>query len=888
MTQGTWGHRLRGRLPLLGLAALTGLIVGQQRAGQGGTWETLLASHEVRAVQTLHWIDEAPEGQWSRGLAQVKTAPIDDKDPGDNHDIILFEGMRDGSGQPYKVRRVGNLMRTPDADDHILDWRITSEGAVALVATRVAGLTTSVSMLDLAKDARLEVEEDGSRRSAGDRFKLAVINLQDRGQSQGVGQQLYVLQEPAQKLTGRLEGEQIVLHATVDGEQRWATLDQETGEVMGVHDPALALHPQSEAITVESWVQFAVNRSRRVSWIGPNKIALLEKYVFDRVDRARQTWYAVVGVDRDKLTAELTPEDEQPQDGAQAGTKVEALPEQSEAIVVGEADIWPLPDLEAPAKDWHGGVLKGEGKWRPWIPSWENAKGRRASWPVLRTSVRVTRAKEYEFITLVAMDMRQLDLHLLGGSVNPRSTTGLRGTGLIPRDPEVLRRTMLAFNGGFKTSHGAFGMVLDRKVFVPPKPAMATLGILETGEVRMGSWPGDAPTGHYRTEQLWQVEVAKDAAPVPDDVVDMRQNLPPLIAGSQLNPSGARRWGGPVAHLSHTSTPRSAVCIREPHVVVYAWGHRTSAKELGTAMILAGCQYGMHLDMNPFHSGLSMLHFPVGEDGSLPPKDKDLGFVGAKAEVPTQKMQFDRYRYLRRDVKDFFYVTRRPALPARLRGEASGLRWSPRGLPIEQAGLHALALSAQPKEGVILLALESKRFAAKPSTQEAEAAQRGELRLSLRGPKETDGTLALIQDGGHLRLSSTVGPDVEIITKGKALVRDGKALPVERAVQASSMILVAMTTSEDLVMAACDNCTPDDLLAVLAPSQLVHALWWEGAAFQVASAAKAKMWGEVLPWTGSKPVEGQELHTWSLSPVPGKSRVAVSSFEASKAATSKP
>ena len=36
---------------------------------------------------------------------------------------------------------------------------------------------------------------------------------------------------------------------------------------------------------------------------------------------------------------------------------------------------------------------------------------------------------------------------------------------------------------------------------------------------------------------------------------------------------------------------------------MYAWGDDTSATSLGKAMKMAGCVYGMHLDMNPHHTG---------------------------------------------------------------------------------------------------------------------------------------------------------------------------------------------------------------------------------------------------------------------------------------------
>ena len=161
---------------------------------------------------------------------------------------------------------------------------------------------------------------------------------------------------------------------------------------------------------------------------------------------------------------------------------------------------------------WGFETVAGEGHWTPWAPEWaRHRQPRGRPWPVMRTSVRVNARKPSDHVTLVAMDMRQVELHLEAGTANPRSTTGLRGTGQVPRDPQTLSRLLLGFNGGFKTSHGAYGLLLKRRLFVPVKPAMATIAFFEDGAVRMGTWPGQAPLGHYKKEHEWQIQVARVA-----------------------------------------------------------------------------------------------------------------------------------------------------------------------------------------------------------------------------------------------------------------------------------------------------------------------------------------------------------------------------------------
>jgi hypothetical protein len=276
--------------------------------------------------------------------------------------VIAFEGLTSGGGAPHRVRAVGNLTRTPDADEVVLD---VSEGR-ALVASEVGREVTSVAVVDLSGDPEVFLDDEGRPRPAGERVKLAAVHWQELGRPGGVGQRVYALEPPVAAIKGRFEGDFAVLES---GEGATARLRRSDGAAEG----ALGLQAQPREVTVESWVQFAVNRARAVPWIGASKIALLEKYVFDRVDRGRQLWYGVVGVDREELAAQMV-------EGGQAHASPppqapEVIKAQEEAIALGPAADWPLPDLKAPAASWPGGALEGEGQWRRWEPAWIDKLG---------------------------------------------------------------------------------------------------------------------------------------------------------------------------------------------------------------------------------------------------------------------------------------------------------------------------------------------------------------------------------------------------------------------------------------------------------------------------------------------------------------------------------
>jgi hypothetical protein len=87
-----------------------------------------------------------------------------------------------------------------------------------------------------------------------------------------------------------------------------------------------------------------------------------------------------------------------------------------------------------------------------------------------RTFVRLDDERPYTRVLLVAMDMRQLELGMQAGVEDPVPLVGPRGDGRIPRTPGLLPRVVGAFNGAFKTEHGAYGMAVDGRVLLPPQP----------------------------------------------------------------------------------------------------------------------------------------------------------------------------------------------------------------------------------------------------------------------------------------------------------------------------------------------------------------------------------------------------------------------------------
>jgi len=252
-----------------------------------------------------------------------------------------------------------------------------------------------------------------------------------------------------------------------------------------------------------------------------------------------------------------------------------------------------------------------------------------------RTYVRPDLQRPYVRVSLIAMDTRQLELHMIGGHEDPRSTTGQVGSGRIPRDPEVLGRVVAAFNGAFKTEHGGYGMMEDRTVLLPPLKEAASIASTDDGRVLLGAWP-DPPS-------------------IPDYISSYRQNMDPLLEDGVVNPRRRYLWGFTLgSDLSNMNTIRSGVCIRPDGILIYAWSDDATALTLGEAMKGAGCEFGMHLDMNPLHTAFIAYGFKPTEKDHQPQYDAKILYPG---------MRFSTGRYVNGSPKDFFYMALRRLSP---------------------------------------------------------------------------------------------------------------------------------------------------------------------------------------------------------------------------------
>ncbi len=602
-----WRALLARKAALLGLALAVGAGLTAWRAGRtppdgfarAPTEGEAFGPDAVRNVAALlrdrHGVDlrdedlrlmpaaHGPLGVGAQAVAFYAASP----DDAPHRDLFAVRLRLSSVGIPVAVSAPTNLTRTPAGDEQLLD---AAEGRV-LYGTRVGRRFQGVVLLDFG---RSWLPPDAGRAT---RFVAALAARQAFGTWDGPARTDLVLAQPSKALTGRLTPDGLALELD-DGAALVANPDTGTVRPDGAAQVQRGAPPQQEVFGL------LADTLRQSAVVGVARVMAVEEVLFRAADWLRRQRHRLFPTAADRLPV---------------ATHVDAP----------EAAGWPPPDLPL------GGSkgLPGEGRWVP-VAAFAGEEDP----PARRSFLRVDPDRPYVRTHLFAFDMTRLGLHFVAGTRHPRSTTGARGSGRVADAHRG--RLVAAFNGGFKTEHGAFGTIEAGRVLVDPVPGLGTVAVDAEGRAGFGLW---------------------DTAALHAPWVSLRQNLPPLIADGVVNPTRARHWGELVAELDEAQTPRSAVGVTGDGVLIYAWSTATSAERLGEAMKRAGVRFALHLDMNPGHTGVEFYR-PDGQGGLA-------GQAGAAA------MDYRRGRWLGTDARDFFYLVRAADMPAALATRTSA--WAP-------------------------------------------------------------------------------------------------------------------------------------------------------------------------------------------------------------------
>jgi hypothetical protein len=609
----------RGRLALA--CALAGCAVGISRGDAAGRDLDLLALQLSRAANgarvrpsDVRW---EPSGGVLSDFIVGRRAVFLAYTPGeDTRDVWRAHVRLSPEGSVLDIGGARDLTNTPLGDDH----ELVIHGTHAAFATRAYGREQSLTLFDLAGE--------GAQNKAGalpDRIMAAITNVQQTGTVAGVARVDLTLESPAASATLAVDEVSLAVGLS-DG--RAPRLDIARNELAA---PVSGVRADASMHLPKRFSHWTVDTLRSVPWIGPAPIARLEDVALEVRDTLRRLAFRSKGASDVVVAADPPPP---------ALDTTEASVEQAHWPPQRISSMWKAPE-------------PGEGEWSvPDVPWLRRVPGVAPDAPsaFYRTFVRPDEERPYSRVMLVAMDSRQLDFDMEAGVEDPEPLTGPHGVGRIPRDPNVYRRIAAAFNGAFKTEHGHYGMMVHRRVLLPPVPSAATVAVLTDGRVAFGTWGTDRKVGGI--------------AGVEEDAIEsFRQNLDPLVDHGKVNPTGRNIWGFTLPGKG-AQTERSALCVTTSGHLLYAWGDDVSGTALAKALKMGGCDYGLHLDMNPYHTGFL---FTAIDD--LPSKKFRTQLLSPAMSIPV-----DRYIYYA--PKDFFYVAVRDPAPPRIEGAPP---WAPDG-----------------------------------------------------------------------------------------------------------------------------------------------------------------------------------------------------------------
>jgi hypothetical protein len=246
--------------------------------------------------------------------------------------------------------------------------------------------------------------------------------------------------------------------------------------------------------------------------------------------------------------------------------------------------------------------------------------------------------RPYAQAALVRIDLSQVQLHLMPGTVEPvaaKPIPGLKRPGFIPTADQAPDVLLAAFNGGFKAIHGHYGMMTaDGVTLLPPVNGLATIAQRSDGSIQIGQWGRDLTAN--------------------DNLTWYRQNCPLLVDQGQINPhvidENRAEWGYTVKNLD--TTWRSGLGLsQDGRFLIYAAGNSLTVQSLAQALQQAGAYYAMQTDINGFYTRFVTY--------SLAANSKATGHA-LVANKLLNEMSGDPALFLHPYDRDFFYVTLKP------------------------------------------------------------------------------------------------------------------------------------------------------------------------------------------------------------------------------------
>lgn len=352
--------------------------------------------------------------------------------------------------------------------------------------------------------------------------------------------------------------------------------------------------------------------------IGPDNVAKLEDLVYAVEDRANR----LLKKNEAPKAYWSVPKPPPP---APVQSVAEAPPERPEIPAFRPKDPGPAH------KKWSAA---GDGIWVPIVdPRRPDEK------PYMyKTLLHPDPTRSWAEVFVVAVDLPRVDVYVMAGRQEPKTddpkTESYERLARIP--DEHHEELLAAFNGGFMTEHGGWGMKVDGVTLVRPQPNGCTLALYEDSSMRIATWSKIADT---EPQMRWYRQA-------PECMYEDGKIHPGLTAGS------ARKWGATLD--GETVIRRSAVGLSADRRILYvAITNHTTARVLADGMRHAGAVDVAQMDVNWSYPKFVLFEAPPGS-------------TERKAVALASGFEFSEDEYIRkRSRRDFFYLVRkRESLPA--------------------------------------------------------------------------------------------------------------------------------------------------------------------------------------------------------------------------------
>ena len=287
--------------------------------------------------------------------------------------------------------------------------------------------------------------------------------------------------------------------------------------------------------------------------------------------------------------------------------------------------FWPK-DVGPSLKEWSA---PGDGEWL----GIKDVRHPDAPPLMFKTLLHPDKGRSWAEVFVVAMDVGQVTLYPVAGTQEPQADSDeAKAVVREGKIPAAHQATLLAaFNGGFMTEHGGYGMKVDGVTIAKPKPRACVIAFYKDQSLRIGSWlelsAGEADMVWFRQtpECMWEHDK--------------------LHAGLQAG-AGLKKWGATVD--GETVIRRSAIGLNADRSVLYvAITNHTSARVLAEGLHHAGASDVAQLDVNWSYPKFVTFE-PIARTAVLHPVPLAPGF------------EYSDDEYLRKKEKrDFFYILRK-------------------------------------------------------------------------------------------------------------------------------------------------------------------------------------------------------------------------------------